>query len=297
MARRTPPARLVDLHVKWLWQYAPEVSLYDPAVVAAVPGRLPQVAGYLSDTAAAVVMLGGWPAAADPWAALAEDLARLAAEFCGRLLRDPADAARWRAEGAGGLAWATPGVAGLDRLVRTPDDLDRLPAALDRLRVVQLAPGPDGPLADGTGLTPLGAAALDALARAGTAGRPVAVELAGLAPPARRAVRDRLGPGLVPLYCEAAAPGPDPAPLPAEDAAWIASAGGLVAARPGSAVPPGGALATNFLGRDLAPGEPADAEGVLRWAADALDPAEAPEVVAGRAGALLARLAGASGPA
>jgi hypothetical protein len=290
MARRPPPARLVDLHVRWLWQYAPDAPLYDPAVAAAIPARLPQVAGYLSDCDAAAVMLGGWPESADPRAALSTDLARLAAEFCGRLLLDPADVARWRADAPHGLCWATPGLAGLDRLVRTPADLDRLPPALDRLRVVQLAGRPEGPLADADGLTPLGASALDVLNAAASPSRPIAVELAGLAPTARAAALDRLGPGLIPLYSESAAP--DLAPLPADEAARIAAAGGLVAARPGAAMPPGAALATNFLGRDLAPGEPADAGAVLRWAAGALDPADLPAVAAGRAGALLARLAG-----
>lgn len=294
MGRRRPPVRLVDLHVRWLWQYAPEVSWLDPALAAVVPPRLPQTAGYLSDTAAAVVMLGGWPDDADPWTALREELARVDAEFCGRVLRDPEDVARWKAEPPHGLCWAMPGVAGLDRLVRHDDDLERLPALVDRLRVVQLATQPVTTLADESGLTPLGVAAIAALDRASAAAaRPVAVELAELSPAARASVLDHLGSGLIPLYSSAAAP--DQASLPPEESARIASAGGLLAVRPGRAVDPGTdayAIATGFLGRDLATGEPGDAIAVLRWAASGREEPEFQALAAGRAGALLVRLAG-----
>jgi hypothetical protein len=78
MARRPTPGRLVDLHVRRAWQHGRDAPGLDPALAAAIPARLPQVAGDLSDTAAAAVMLGGWPATAEPRAALAEQLARLA---------------------------------------------------------------------------------------------------------------------------------------------------------------------------------------------------------------------------
>ncbi len=289
MGRRRPSVRLIDLHVRWLWQYAPELAGYDPELVSVLPGRLRQTAGYLSDTAAAVVMIGGGRADVDPWWALGEDLARVAAEFCGRLLLEPEDVERWRAEPSGGPCWAVPGIAGLDWLLRGEADLERLPPALERVRVVQLATRAVGTLAVEEGLTPLGLAAMAILERAAAA-RPIALELAGLSPLARAAVLERASAGLIPLYCHAAAP--DDPPLPSEDAARIVDAGGLVADLPGAEGGQGNAIATGFLGRDLAAGAPGNAGAVLRWAASGRDESEFQEFAQGRAAALSLRLAG-----
>jgi membrane dipeptidase len=161
-----PPPRLIDLHVDWLLQYAPEAALFDPQLYERVAGRLGQADGYLSATGAAVVSCyrdpEDWSRQADPWAALGELLTRIEAEFSGRVLMGPEDHARWR-DDPEGMTWAVIGIEGFDALIRAPADLDRLPALFERgVRLFQPVYAPSGVLAgssaagDDRGLTDLG---------------------------------------------------------------------------------------------------------------------------------------------
>ncbi len=97
-----PPLRLIDLHTDWLLQYAPETTIYDPALYDGVTRRLGQIEGYLQGTSAAVMSCyrraEDWTRYADPWAALGLLITRIEAEFPGRLLLGPDDSTRWRAE-------------------------------------------------------------------------------------------------------------------------------------------------------------------------------------------------------
>src|SRR5262249_33643081 len=115
------PMRLVDLHCNWALQYACESTQYDPALYVDVPGRVGQVEGYLMGTSADILFCGrragDWSKQSDPWGTLASMIARYEAEFPGRLLLDPDDAARWSAEPADGLCWALLGIEGFDALV------------------------------------------------------------------------------------------------------------------------------------------------------------------------------------
>jgi membrane dipeptidase len=168
------PDRLIDLHCDWPLQYAPETTVFDPALYGEVVGRLGQVEGYLQDTSASVVACfrraGDWARQADPWAALGALIARIEAEFPGRLLIGPDDFARWSDE-PDGLCWAVMGVEGFDALIRSPADLDRLPGLFARgVRVFQPSYTSKGVLAgssepgDDRGWTDLGRAFLQALA-------------------------------------------------------------------------------------------------------------------------------------
>lgn len=166
--------RLVDLHCDWLWQYATETTLFDPAAYADVAARLPTLDGYLLGASAAVLFCSRkpdeWAARADRWASLGDLLTRYEAEFAGRLLFGPEDLARFAAEAADGLCWGMLGVAGLDFLVREPADVDRLASVFARgVRVFQLVDGPENVLGgsagpgDERGLTELGLAVLNRL--------------------------------------------------------------------------------------------------------------------------------------
>src|SRR4051794_36143530 len=97
--RRERAPRLIDLQIPWLWQYAPETELFDPALSASIPPRLGQVDGYMQTAWAAVLAIGPSPGDGsrrpDPWADLGEQLTRVEAEFAGRLLIGPDDHARW----------------------------------------------------------------------------------------------------------------------------------------------------------------------------------------------------------
>jgi membrane dipeptidase len=167
--------RLIDLHCNWALQYAGESSQYDPALYPEIAARLGQLEGYLSDTAAAVLFCGraalDWERQADPWRTLAEMITRYEAEFPGRLLSGPEDAARWASEPEDDICWGMLGVEGFDFLIRTPADLDRLAPLFERgVRVFQMvatsatAMGGSGDLDRDRGLTPLGHAFLGRLA-------------------------------------------------------------------------------------------------------------------------------------
>ena len=165
--------RLIDLHVDWFLQYAPETVVLDPSDYPDGAGRLGQVDGYLQSTGAAILSCyrnaDDWAKQADPWAALGELLTRIEAEFPGRLLIGPDDFDRWR-DDRDGLAWGLIGVEGFDALIRSADDLTKLPRLFERgVRLFQpvytttsLLGGSSAP-GDDRGLTDLGRGFLEAL--------------------------------------------------------------------------------------------------------------------------------------
>ena len=172
--------RLIDLHVDWLLQYAPETTVFDPAFYPEIIGRIAQLSGYLQSTRAAILSCyrrpEEWSAVADPWPALKDLITRIEAEFPGRLLITPDDFNRWQ-DDRDGLAWGLIGVEGFDALVRSTDDLDWLPKLFDRgVRLFQPVDGSSSLLGgssaqhDDRGLTDLGSAFLDTLATAQTGG-------------------------------------------------------------------------------------------------------------------------------
>ncbi len=185
--------RLVDLHLDWLRQYATETTDQDPALYPEVAARVGRLDGYLLGCALSVLAIGrkpaDWTTQPDPWPALGRMIARCEAEFTGRLLRDPADLRTWRAWPRDGMCWGVLGVAGMDFLVRSAADLDRLPDLFERgVRVFQPIAAAEGNLGgsmapgDDRGLTDLGRALLDGLSRLASdpAGPRPVVDLAGM---------------------------------------------------------------------------------------------------------------------
>ena len=191
---RTMSLRLIDLHTDWLLQYAPETTVFDPALYPSIPQRLGQAEGYLQTTWAAVLSCyqsaNEWERQGEPWRALADLITRYEAEFCGRLLIGRGDLDRWLLD-RDGLAWGMIGVEGFDALVRSNDDLQHLPRLFERgVRLFQPVYSATSVLAgssaegDDRGLSALGVSFLETLAAlAEPAGgpRPI-VDLANLNP-------------------------------------------------------------------------------------------------------------------
>ena len=192
-----PELRLIDLHTDWLLQYALGSTTYDPDRYRRVEGRLGQADGYLSATHAAILSCyrdaDDWTSQADPWSALADLIARIEAEFPGRLLIGPADWERWR-DDPDGLCWGVIGIEGFDALIRGPSDLSRLRGLFDRgVRLFQPVYsagnllGGSSAEGDDRGLTDLGRAFLQTLHELGSLGsggpRPI-FDLAHLNPTA-----------------------------------------------------------------------------------------------------------------
>ena len=123
--------RLIDLHCNWALQYTDETSQYPASLYRDVGTRLGQVDGYLTGTGVTVLTCGrraaDWAKQPDAWTTIAEMITRYEAEFSGRLLIRPDDILRRDAEPAEAICWGVLGIEGFDFLVRTPDDLDRLP--------------------------------------------------------------------------------------------------------------------------------------------------------------------------
>jgi membrane dipeptidase len=168
--------RLIDLHCNWALQYADASSEYDATFYPEVAGKLQQIDGYLMGTSLAFLSCGraagDWERQDDPWGALAAMIDRYEAEFPGRLVAVPDDLERWRtdADAPDGLCWGLLGVAGFDRLVREPADLDRLAPLFERgVRVFQPIEAARGVLGgsrdagDERGLSDLGRAFLERL--------------------------------------------------------------------------------------------------------------------------------------
>jgi membrane dipeptidase len=184
--------RLIDLHTDWLLQYAGETTLYEAAHYASVPQRLAQAEGYLSATWAAIIACyrtaDDWRAQLDPWAALAELITRIEAEFCGRLLIGPDDVRRWLDDEAG-LCWGMIGIEGFDALISGPADLDRLQSLFERgvrlfqpLYTARNELGGSSVAGDERGLTELGFAFLETLADLGSGSLHSMFDLAHLNP-------------------------------------------------------------------------------------------------------------------
>ena len=167
--------RLIDLHCPWPLQYAGETTDLAAEDYPGVAGRLRQVDGYLSATRAAVVACtrsaSDWARRADPWRALGELIARVEAEFAGRLLIGPDDRSRWL-DDPDSPCWALIGVSGFEALVREPSDLTRLAPLFDRgVRVFQPVSG---------GSIDLGRGFLETLAGLPTGGPRPVLDLAGM---------------------------------------------------------------------------------------------------------------------
>lgn len=317
-----PPIRLIDLYCPWPLQYARESTQYDPADYPEIDGRLGQIEGYLGGTAAAIVPLfrrdADWARQADPWATLAAMVARVEAEFCGRLLADAADAARWR-DDRDGLCWACLGLPAVAALFRSPADLGRIPALFERgVRVFQLA-GTPRPADDPEGLTDLQRGLIDgllALAQPDRGPRP-ALDLAGLG---SRAIEQALdwyeaeptrAARLVPLHTRG--------PIDDSPRRRLRALGGLVGIGLGTPdagsaealaerinaiaaeapASPGIAIATGFLNLHQPLNGLGNAEAVAAWALRSFDRPLAEELLQRAGTRLLTRLTGcdlASGP-
>ena len=186
--------RLFDLRCDWLWQYASETTIFDGALYGEIPERLARLSGYLQGTSFAVLNCGrkpeDWRRQGDPWNSLTALLAIVEAEFSGRIWCNSDDIARWRREPAEGLCWGIVAVAGLDFLVRSEADLDRLASLFGRgVRVFRLIETAANALAGSTtqgddrGLSDLGRAVLGRLgdvAKDADAGARPSLDLAGL---------------------------------------------------------------------------------------------------------------------
>ena len=113
--------RLIDLSAPWLLQYAADSTVFAPEHYREISGRLGQLDGYLQTTAAAFVPCSRadseWSTLADPWPALNALVARVEAEFSGRLLIGLDDFGRWKSDPTA-MSWALLAIERLDRLVR-----------------------------------------------------------------------------------------------------------------------------------------------------------------------------------
>ncbi len=196
------PTRLIDLHVDWLLQYAPDSAAFDSARYPDVKNRLAQTTGYLQTTRAAILScyrnVDEWASRPDAWAALVELIARTEAEFSGRLLIGGDDFDRWEDDKLG-FTWGLIGIEGFDSLIRSAADLPRLAQLFERgVRLFQpiyaattLLGGSSAPGDDRT-LTPLGRDFLETLLAAvpAAAGPRASLDLAHQNPTTSAAVLD-----------------------------------------------------------------------------------------------------------
>ena len=300
----TAPGRLADLSIDWLRQYAGESTLPEaPDGADAIRPRLGQLDGYLTTTAVALAWFGpSIGGSGDPRAEAGALMARIEAEFAGRLLVDRDDLGRFDREPPGALSWAVAGLHHAETLLTLDGGL----AAIQRLigRGVRA-------LAFDHPETPIDRRieAIDAIAdRLRDEGGPtLMLELSGLIPEAAVAILDRIesdpGTGLVPITRK------EP-PTP-ELADRVRRVGGLVglpivggaagglgrldasirALLDGSSSGVDGlAIASGFLESDLSDDLPGTAEAILEWLDDRFDPDSARRLAFGNVRALLGRV-------
>ncbi|MFO0961171.1 MAG: Zn-dependent dipeptidase, microsomal dipeptidase [Isosphaeraceae bacterium] len=331
--RRPPPPRLVDLHIPWMLQYVGETTQNDPADYPPMAPRLGQVSGYLNTARAAFIPAArsarDWDRQADPWAALGLSIARIEAEFPGRILADRGDFGRWR-DDPEGLTWAVLGIAGFDSIAREANDLDRLPGLVTRgARLFRPVERPGGSMGgagfegDDRGLTPLGADFLAALRQSAPEEGALLVDLSPMSPACRRDAldwfesdgsrADRLLPIFSPISIDPERPGS----LDEDGLRRLRALGGclgLGAGLPyhdssedlrrsleraaefpfqGEPGPRGIGIATDFLGRDTVAEGLETAEAIARWLAGAFDAGRASAWGRGNGEEFIARICGA----
>ena len=326
----------IDLHVDWPLQYAQEATLFNPALYPGVTERFGQAVGYLQTARGAIVSCyrraDDWAGQPDPWAALGSLIARVEAEFSGRLLIGPDDFARWR-DDRDGLTWAMIGVEGFDALIRSANDLPRLPQLFSRgVRLFQPTYGPSSVLGgsampgDDRRLLDLGRAFLETLAEIADGSGPRSViDLAHSNPATASDVlawfeADVERPKrLLPAYSHGAlARDSDHSPraISRDNAAWLRSLGGVIglgvsppfylepdqiradvealASFPfaGQAGVAGIAIGTDFLGVERTLPGLANAPEVVSWVEATFDPATASALLHDSALDLIARAVG-----
>ncbi len=161
-----PPMRLIDLHVDWLLQYARETTVFDPALYPGVEARSGRPRAILQSTRRGLLSCYRTPTTGPPRPIPGRPsgklIARIEAEFPGRLLIGPDDFDRWQ-DDPNGLAWGMIGVEGFDSLIRSDDDLERLPSlsseasgSSSRSTPARASSGGSSSPGDDRGLTDLG---------------------------------------------------------------------------------------------------------------------------------------------
>lgn len=125
-----PSTRLVDLGLAWTEQYAPEIDLYHGSVADEVRPSLARLDGYLSATDLAFVLLTADPRRMGPNtgpvdAFVGAQMARVQAEFSGRLILDQESLRLLAREPRDHLTWAVLGLSGAGDLLTGAEDHQR----------------------------------------------------------------------------------------------------------------------------------------------------------------------------
>ena len=301
----TADGRLADLSIDWLRQYAGETTLPDPSEGAdAVRPRLGQLDGYLTTTAVALAWFGPSIGSVNPIAEAGASMARIEAEFAGRLLVDRDDLARFDLEPADALTWAVAAIRHADALLAIDGGLSAVLRLVDRgVRALAF----DHPATPDDRRI----AAIDALIGhlRDEGGPALMLDLSGLTPDAAVATLDRIvsnsGIGLVPITRSETPP--------TEVADRVRRVGGLVgvpivggaagglgrldasirALVAGSLTGVDGlAIASGFLEHDLADDLPGTAEAILGWLDDRFDPDSARRLAFGNVRNLIGQIIG-----
>jgi hypothetical protein len=288
----------MDLGIAWLEQYAAEFELFAPSVSAAAKDQLGRLDGYLSSTDLAFAFLTAdatkAPGEVEPF--VREQLARLQAEFPGRLVRAAADLATMAREPRGHLTWA---VLGLDSagpwLDGDEQRLETLALWIDRgVRLIGLV-----------GATEI-TKALDRLESLASGNRRIAADLGHLNPTDREEAlgwfeQDRRSLGLVATRVAW------PAEIDPGQAARIGKLGGLLGLRPtadleglGAAIEalndlgfgPGDAGAIGFASDFPRAGATGTTGELANWARGRFGPSDAAWLMGGSARAWLGRWLG-----
>lgn len=317
-----------------MFQYVGETTQNEPADYPPIAPRLGQISGYLNSVSAAIIpadrSAADWARQDDPWAALGLSIARVEAEFPGRILADREDWDRWR-DDPDGLTWAVLGVGGCNVWIQQTGDLERLPGLVHRgVRLFRLISRPGGPMGgtgaegDDRGLTSLGRDFCNALEDALSDRGAVLIDLAAMSRQCRNDVLAWLesdgsrGERVVPIASPVSIDPDQPGSLDLDGLRRIRAIGGIVglgAGPPdhdtteklqaaleraaevpfrGEPGPQGIGIATSFLGRDqTAPGL-ATAEAITRWLTATFGEERSSAWIRGNGEALIARICGAS---